>query len=111
MSLDILKKNFKEYYELAEFAFKQKKFNASVTLYYKALVEICDFNLLRNFNIIGINHQDRFLLLKDNNKELYQIARKLFGFYRDTYSKTISEGIAKTIKEHIENAKRKFMEE
>jgi len=106
-----IKQNFKEYYSIARLAFDQKMFNASTTLYYKALIEICDFNLLKDFKIIGANHKDRFLLLKENNEELYKIASKLFGFYRNTYSKTISETIAKLIKENVENAKRKFMEE
>lgn len=43
---EIIIKNFEEYFEMANLAFIKKKFNSAVTLYYKALVEICDMQLL-----------------------------------------------------------------
>jgi hypothetical protein len=36
-----LEKNLAEFFELAEYAFETGRHNAAVTLYYKALVEIC----------------------------------------------------------------------
>lgn len=107
---EIIKKNFKEYIEIAEYAFNKKKFNTAVTLYYKALVELCDIELLNKTNKIGANHTERFKLLRNFSPKLYKTASKLFRFYRDSYSKEISETIAKQIKKEVENAKRNTLD-
>ena len=103
---EIIEKNFKEYFEIAEYSFNKKKFNTAVTLYYKALVELCDLELLRKLNKIGANHTERFELLRTISPSLYNLASKLFRFYRDSYSKDISETIASLVKKEVENAKR-----
>lgn len=103
---EIIEKNLKEYLEVAEYAFNNKKFNTAVTLYYKALVELCDIELLNKLNKIGANHTERFQLLEGISPELYKTASKLFRFYRDSYNKEISETIARLVKEKVENAKR-----
>ncbi len=103
---EIIEKNFDEYLEVAEYSFLKRKFNASVSLYYKALVELCDLELLKKLNRIGANHNERFELLKNASPELYGVASKLFRFYRDSYSKEISETVAKLVKQEVENAKR-----
>jgi len=102
----IIEKNLNEYLEIAEYAFSRKKFNTAVTLYYKALVELCDLELLRKLNKIGANHTERFDLLKEASPSLYDSASKLFRFYRDSYNKEISATVAKLVKEEVENAKR-----
>lgn len=103
---EIIEKNLKEYLEIAEYSLSKRKFNSAVILYYKALVEICDLELLRKLNKIGANHAERFELLKMHSSSLYNVASKLFRFYRDSYSKEISETIAKLVREEVENAKR-----
>ena len=108
---DILIKNFKEYYDLAEYAFKNKKYNGAVTLYHKALVELCDLSLLESSGKVGVNHIERFNLLRVNNPKLYEIASKLFGFYRDSYSNNISETIAKEVRQRVADARRQIIKE
>jgi len=103
---EIIEKNLKEYLEIAEYSFSKKKFNSSVTLYYKALVELCDLELIRKTGRIGANHTERFELLKKISPVLYATASKLFKFYRDSYNKEISETIAKLVKAEVENAKK-----
>ncbi len=103
---DVIKSNFEEYFEFAELAFKAGKFNVAVTLYYKALVELCDLVLLRTAGRIGANHTERFDLLQVHKPELYRTASKLFNFYRDSYNKTISKAIAEQVKENVERAKK-----
>ena len=86
-------------------AFEQKKYNGAVTLYYKALVELCDFSLISKSGQLGVNNSERFRMLEKFNPELYGIADKLFRFYRDSYNKEISLAIAKVVKENVERAK------
>lgn len=103
---EIILKNFKEYKEIADYSFNKSKLNTAVTLYYKALVELCDLELLRKLNRIGANHTERFELLRDVNPSLYNTASKLFRFYRDSYSKEITLAVAKIVKKEAENAER-----
>jgi hypothetical protein len=106
MTEEAIKKNYQEFLEIAAYSFQKKKFNASVTLYYKALVELCDLQLYRKTGKLGANHNERFELLQQYSSELYLIASKLFRFYRDSYNKEISETIAKLVKEEVENAQK-----
>lgn len=43
----ILKENFNEYFELAEQAYKTKKYNSAVTLFFKAIVSATDILILK----------------------------------------------------------------
>jgi len=106
---DTLKRNFEEYYQIAEYSLSKRKFNSAVTLYYKALVELCDLELLRKTGKIGVNHTERFNLLRKTSPELYIIASKLFTFYRDSYSNEISETVAKQFKIEVDNASRNVL--
>jgi len=103
---EIIIKNLNEYLEMAEYAYSKRKYNSAVTLYYKALVELCDLELLNKLNKIGANHTERFQLLEEHSPKLYPIASKMFRYYRDSYSKEISPIIAKLVKENVESAKR-----
>lgn len=106
MEEEIIRRNFNEYVEIAEYSLNKKKFNSAVTLYYKALVELCDLELLKKIKRVGANHTERFQLLERASPELYSISSKMFKFYRDLYNKQISETIAKLVKENVENAKK-----
>ena len=103
-TLTILLANFQEFYDLAQDAFVKKKYNGAVTLFYKALVELCDYALFTSQGKLGANHRDRFELLQRHHPALYEVASKLFRFYQDSYSKRISPTIAEVIKEHVERA-------
>ncbi|MDO8643218.1 MAG: hypothetical protein Q7R76_06610 [Candidatus Woesearchaeota archaeon] len=103
---EVIQKNFEEYWEIAEYSMSKGKYNAAVILYYKALVEICDRELLKAVHKIGANHTERFALLEKNAPELYGIASRLFRFYRDSYNKEITETVAKLVKNEVEHAQR-----
>ena len=107
---DILKKNFREYIEIAEYSFSKKKFNASVSLYYKALVELCDLELLAKTGRLGANHTERFSMLEKTSPSLYRTASRLFRYYRDSYNKEISHTVASLVKKEVEDAKKDVLE-
>ena len=77
-----------------------------MTLYYKVLVQLCDFILLQKTKKVGANHTERFDLLKLHDPELYALASKLFRYYRDSYSEEISEVVASTVKKEVEHAQK-----
>jgi hypothetical protein len=107
---DIILKNLNEYFEIAEYSFNKNKYNTAVTLYYKTLVEICDYELLKKVNKLGANHTERFKLLKEVSPELYKIASKLFRFYRDSYNKEISAAIARVIRKEIKKCRKTYLQ-
>lgn len=106
MDLELIKKNFEEYFEIALYSYGKGKYNSAVTLFYKALVELCDYELIKKLNIIGANHTERFKLLEKHSPELYSIASKMFKYYRDSYNNQISKNIAEVVRRNVENAKR-----
>lgn len=103
---DVIKKNYEEYKEIADYSFGKRKFNTAVTLYYKSLVELCDLELFRKIRRIGVNHTERFRMLEISAPKLYKTASKLFKFYRDSYNKEISQTIASLFKKEVEDAER-----
>ena len=103
---DTIQKNLQEYLEIADYSLGKGKYNSAVILYYKALVELCDLELLRTIKTIGANHTERFELLEKHSPQLYAIASKLFRFYRDSYNKEISETIARLVKKEVSHAQR-----
>lgn len=103
---EIIINNYKEFKEIAEYSFNNKKYNSSVTLYYKALVELCDIELSSKLDVIGSNHTERFEMLKTVAPDLYRISSRIFRFYRDSYNKKISETIAKLVKESVLDAEK-----
>jgi len=109
--IEDLRQNFLEFYDLAEDAFQKKKFNGAVTLYYKALVELCDYVLFKAIKMVGANHTERFELLQRHEPALYEISRKLFRFYRDSYNKRISPAIAQQVQHYVRTAKNQILTE
>ena len=103
---DTIKRNFDEYKSAAEDSLAKKRFNAAVILYYKALLELCDTELLRRNGRIGANHNERFEMLRESSPKLYDIASPLFKFYRDTYNNNVSEQIARLVGRHVEDAEK-----
>ena len=106
---EILKENFYEYYELGVSAFKQGKHNTSTTLFFKALVALCDIYILRKEGRVPTSHSDRFRVLEDKFREIYKIMDRDFPFYQDSYTKKMDRESAELIKNDIEKI-RKMLE-
>jgi len=97
---------FKEFFEWAEKAYKHGSYTVAVSNYYKALVELCDYFLLKKTGFNPNNHRERFRLLKRNFAELYNIADILFKFYRKTYSHLTDKKNADFVRSKIFEAKK-----
>ncbi|MDO8740874.1 MAG: hypothetical protein Q7J54_04870 [Candidatus Woesearchaeota archaeon] len=105
----ILKENFYEYYELGVSAFKQGKHNTATTLFFKALVALCDIYILRKEGRVPTSHSDRFRVLEEKFREIYKIVDRDFPFYQDSYTKKMDKESAELIKNDIEKI-RKMLE-
>ena len=50
--LDILYRNMKEYLSYAKEAYRKEDYNTAITLFFKALITICDIEIFIKLNII-----------------------------------------------------------
>ena len=65
-----LLRNAEEFLVSGEENLKNKRFNASVSDFFKAIVILCDYLIYRELKIIPKNHNERFLLLRNYFKEI-----------------------------------------
>lgn len=103
---DILIENFKEYFDLGLEAFKKSKFNSASTLFFKAIVALCDLYILRKDEIIPSSHANRFRILEEKHPEIYKIVDRDFPFYQDSYTKKMDKESAELLKKDAESIKK-----
>ncbi|MEK6823427.1 MAG: hypothetical protein AABY06_00170 [Nanoarchaeota archaeon] len=92
--------NIKEFLESGEDNLKKKRFNASATDFFKAIVVICDYLIYSNIKILPKNHSERFLLLSKHFKEIYSKVSELFPIYTKSYNFKIKKEDMLNIREY-----------
>ena len=102
----ILVNNFEEYFQLGLRAFNEQKYNSATTLFFKAIVALCDLFLLKKEGRIPSSHSDRFRTIEQKYKELYQILDRDFPFYQDSYTKKMDKESAELLKDDIGKIKK-----
>ena len=103
---EILLENFNEYYAQGLNAFKQGKYNAATTLFFKAIAALCDLFILRKEGYVPSSHTARFRILEEKHQEVYHIADRDFPFYQDSYTKRMDKESAELLKEDAEKLKK-----
>ena len=101
----ILIDNFREYYLLGIEVYKQGKYNSATTLFFKAIVALCDLYIFRKEGSIPSSHSSRFRMMEERYPELYVIADRDFPFYQDSYTKKMDKEAATLLKEDAETIK------
>src|SRR3989338_7544471 len=102
----ILEENLDEYSELAEQAFKTKKYNSAVTLFFNAISAGVDLFILRKEGIVPSSHTNRFRIAQDKYPDIYDILDKDFPFYQDSYTQKMNKEAAEVLKEDAERIKK-----
>ena len=102
----ILTNNFEEYFQLGLRAFNEQKYNSATTLFFKAIVALCDLFLLKKQGRIPSSHSDRFRTIEENYLEIYKILDRDFPFYQDSYTKKLDKESAELLKDDIEKIKK-----
>ena len=102
----ILKENFNEYHSSALEAFNKKRYNTSTTLFFKALVALCDLFILIKEKKAPSSHAERFRILEDKYQKIYRIADRDFPFYQDSYTKKMDEETARLLKDDVEELRK-----
>lgn len=106
--LKILLENLKEYLSYARKAYDEENYNTAVTLFFKALVTICDIEIFRKTSSIPSSHENRFRTLENKFPHLYRVVDKDFPYYTDSYRIIISKKIVDLVKEDVEKLLKEF---
>jgi len=106
----ILHKNFCDYFDLAEQALHQKKYNPCVVLFFKAIGAAADMLILKTAGRVPSSHAERFRMLSEEHQEAYTLLDKDYPFYHDSYTKELSEETAEVLKKDAQRLK-KMLEE
>ncbi len=102
----ILLENYSEYFDLAERAFKDAKYNSAVTLYFKAIVAAVDLFILRKEGFVPSSHANRFRVAQDKYRNIYEIIDNDFPFYQDSYTNKMDKEAAEVLREDARRIKK-----
>ena len=102
----ILKDNFDEYFQLGIKVFNEQKYNSATTLFFKAIVALCDLFLLKVEGRAPSSHSDRFRIIEEKYPELYKILDRDFPFYQDSYTNKMDKESAELLKDDIGKIKK-----
>ncbi len=103
---EILTENFNEYFSLGMEALDKGKYNSATTLFFKALVALCDLYILKKEGLIPSSHTNRFRILEEKHPEIYKIVDRDFPFYQESYTKKMDKESAELLREDAENIKK-----
>ena len=102
----ILSENFNEYFELGKQAFKAKKYNSAITLFFKAISAGTDLFILKKEGFVPSSHTNRFRIAQEKYSEIYNILDKDFPFYQDSYTKRIDKEATEVLMEDAQRIKK-----
>ncbi|MBU3905025.1 MAG: hypothetical protein KJ906_02675 [Nanoarchaeota archaeon] len=108
VELSVLYKNLKEYLSYAREAYNKENYNTAVTLFFKALVTICDIEIFKRTKILPSSHDNRFRTLEARFPYLYRIVDRDFPYYTDSYRITISKRVVDLVKKDVEKLLKEF---
>ncbi|MEK6903034.1 MAG: hypothetical protein AABW64_00110 [Nanoarchaeota archaeon] len=93
----------KDYFIIARMSEIIGKYDVACSNYFKSLAAINDY-VLSIKNLFPKDHNERFLMLKENEYFLYRITSSLFLTYRRAYTKDITKEETKILKENLKEA-------
>ncbi|MDP7141040.1 MAG: hypothetical protein QF362_03965 [Candidatus Woesearchaeota archaeon] len=74
------------------------RIKSAITMYFKVIVECCDFLIHSQILKVPYNHKERFELLERFFPEIYPKVSSLFKVYRKTYSMIVKKEDLEVIK-------------
>ncbi len=105
---EVLLKNLKEYLKYANEAYAKGGFNTAMTLFFKALVAICDYVVLQKTGTIPSSHENRFRLLEIKFPSLYRIIDRDFPYYTESYRISVDKKLVDLVRQDVENLVKQF---
>ena len=96
-----LLENAREYLEDADLLFSKGHYNSAMNLYFKALVALCDYVILKDTGRLPRNHTERFRILEERYPELYDVVDFHFNYYRSSYMKRIEKSWVEVLRNDV----------
>ena len=93
--------NYEDFTSSADDEFKKKKYNPSVSSYFKAIVILCDLKIYIDRNILPKNHTERFYFMDQHYPLVYPILNRMFKKYRDSYNLRLDISDALELRENV----------
>ncbi len=103
--MEQLIKNAQEFLDSGNENLLKKRFNASVSDFFKAIVIFCDYLIYADIRIMPKNHKNRFDLLQTYFKDVYEKVSDLFKTYIKTYNLNLRENEAVKLKNYANELK------
>lgn len=101
--MDKLDKKARNFFIIAKISEKLGMLSESASNYFKSLSAVNDY-MLSKAGLRAKDHSERFLLLKINFPELYEITDKLFTTYRRTYTEELKKEELSHLRKNVEEA-------
>ena len=98
--------NFTDFLESARDELKKGRYNPAVSSYFKALAVLCDWRIYSEKRILPKNHTERFMILKSDFQDAYDLISPLFKKYRDSYSLRMRKEDALELDKNVQKLKR-----
>ena len=100
--MDDLLNNLAEYLRNGRNAYVKNENNTAITLFFKALVTICDIHILQKTGAIPSSHENRFSILEEKFSFLYEIMDRDFPYYRESYRTITKKDFVELVKNDAE---------
>ena len=85
----LILESIQEFLDSAKNDEEKDRIKSSITMYFKAIVESCDFYIYNKILKVPDNHKERFDYLRKYDFELKDDVYGLFQIYRKTYSQKV----------------------
>ncbi len=100
-----LLENAEESIESAEYDIKKGRYNSSVSSFFRAAANLCDYIIYTEIKILPKNHNERFQLLEKYFPEIHNKLKEFFHLYRESYNLRLKKEDALKIKEYVNELK------
>ncbi|MEK6893763.1 MAG: hypothetical protein AABX07_06200 [Nanoarchaeota archaeon] len=101
-----LLENADEFIASAEDNLIKERYNASVSDFFKAIANLCDYLIYREIKLLPKNHKERFDLLHTHFKEISENLSDLFQLYRESYNLRLKKEDALKLKHYAYELKK-----
>ena len=101
----VLIKNAIEFFESGKDNLEKRRYNASVSDFFKSIVVFCDYLIYEKTRILPKNHRQRFKILENYFEEIHKKVQSLFEDYIKSYNLSSTKKEAEELKKYANELK------
>lgn len=100
--MNVLYDNIFQFKKSADIIYATDDFTSASILYFKCLFSILDYTIFNKIGVIPKDHNERFRILENLDKNLYIVLDKLYVIYRSAYNIKIEKNKCNEVKQNVE---------